>query len=130
MPYLQSETINHWQVVCFQCDRLTDPFTVAGVMAEMDQVMADLPDGPKLALNFREVEYVSSQVIGMLLNVREQMAARKGTLVLCKLGKHVLDVLKITKLDRHFTVSSSLSAVTGRRTLNAAAAGGDVQWMG
>lgn len=128
MAYIRTETVNHWLVVRFLTDRLTDPFTVQGVMTDMDAAMAKLPERGRVAVNFSGVEYVSSQVIGMLLNVREQIAERNGTLVLCKLGKHVIDVMKITKLDRHFTISDSVSAVVGKRE-RATARRADVTWV-
>lgn len=102
--------------------------TVAQVSDETDQLLMALPERGQVAISFAGVDFVSSQVIGLLLGIRDQVRKKHGTLVLCKVGKHVLDVLRITKLDRQFTISDSLSAVVGKRKVNPGRTS-DVNWI-
>lgn len=130
MSHVKAENINHWVLVRFTTDRLTDPITVSDAQAALDAIVKPLPLRCQVAVNFGGVEYVSSQVIGMLLGMRDQVHRKGGTLVLCKPGKHVMDVMKITRLDRHFTFSDSVSKVVGARssTTHAGAKRDEVDW--
>jgi anti-anti-sigma factor len=128
MSFATVSQVNQWTVIRFSTDRLTDPFTVNEITTQLERAAATLPLRCQVAVSFSGVEFVSSQVIGLLLGLRETVTRGHGTLVLCKLGKHVLDVLKITKLDRQFTISDSLSKTIGIREKRARRAA-EVEWM-
>lgn len=129
MSHVKAERINHWLLIRFTTERLTDPITVNDTQAELESVVKTLPLRCQVAVNFAGVEYVSSQVIGMLLGLRDQIASKGGTLVLCKLSRHVLDVMRVTRLDRHFTFSDSVSKVVGPRPATTRSdRGHDVDW--
>ena len=128
MSTIKTRTVNHWEVVRFLAPRLTDPITVARAQQDLDAIVDPLPLRCQVAVDFSHVEYVSSQVIGMMLGLRDRVSKKHGTLVLCKLGKHVLDVMKVTRLDRHFTFSDSVSRVVGQAE-RARASKREVEWM-
>jgi anti-anti-sigma factor len=128
MSIIKTRNINHWEVIRFLAPRLTDPVTVAQVQNNLETIIETLPLRCQVAVDFSHVEYVSSQVIGMMLGLRDRVNKKHGTLVLCKLNKHVLDVMKITRLDRHFTFSDSVSRVTGH-TERVRAGKSEVEWM-
>jgi len=113
--FVLNEIVNHWQVVRFRTDRLTDPMTVADVSAELDKLVDPLPLRASVAIDFDGIEHISSQVIGLMIGLRDKIKKKGGTLVLCKLSGRVREVMRVTRLDRHFTFSESVSAVTGKR---------------
>jgi anti-anti-sigma factor len=129
MKQIRTENINNWLVIRFVANRLTDPMTVAQICDETDQLLMAIPERAQVAISFAGVDFVSSQVIGLLLGIRDQVRKKHGTLVLCKVGKHVLDVLRITRLERQFTLSDSLSAIVGKRKVSAGRSS-DVNWIG
>ena len=129
MSQVKVRNVNHWMVVRFEAPRLTDPMTVADIQKSLEEAVAPLPLRCQVAIDFSKVEFVSSQVIGMMLGLRDQIARKHGTLVLCKLGKHVLDVMKVTRLDRHFTFSDSVSKTIGLKERANSRGGNDVEWM-
>jgi anti-anti-sigma factor len=128
MPNIKFENLNHWLVVRFNTPRLTDPLTVSEVEELLTRQVDALPTRCQVAVSFSGVEFVSSQVIGLLLGLRDQIKRKHGTLVLCKLNKHVLDIMRVTRLDRQFTLSESLRAVVGQRKM-AVSGSDDVEWM-
>jgi len=128
MSTVTLRVVNHWQLIRFDAPRLTDPFTVARIEKQLEAHIASLPLRCQVAVDFSQVEYVSSQVIGMMIGLRDQVAKKHGKLVLCKLGKHVLDVMKVTRLDRHFTFSDSVRKVVGNAE-PVKAGRKDVEWM-
>ncbi|MDB5358541.1 MAG: anti-anti-sigma factor [Phycisphaerales bacterium] len=59
-------------------------------------------EGAKLLLiDFTPVEYLSSQAIGMVVGLHKKIAQIPGgKLALCGVGPQLLQLLKITRLDR------------------------------
>ena len=60
----------------------------------------------KVLLNFGNVEFMSSAALGKLITLHRKLQAVQGKLILCKIAKDILDVFKITKLDRILTIKS------------------------
>ena len=60
-----------------------------------------------LVLDFGRVQFISSTVIGILLTLNKRLAAAPGGaggLVLCGVDQRLMDLLKISKLDRLLTI--------------------------
>ena len=69
------------------------------------QELFRLPDElhkQKLVVDFSDVKFLSSQAIGLLLDLRKRVAAIKGRLVLCGVSKDIMKVFRITNLDKVF----------------------------
>jgi anti-sigma B factor antagonist len=82
--------------------------------AELDAIGADLyrlvdeQDHRRLVLDFGQVQYISSQAIGILANLHRKTAALKGgLLVLCNLSPRLLELLKIVKFDRLLAIKET-----------------------
>jgi anti-sigma B factor antagonist len=58
----------------------------------------------KLLLNFCNVEYMSSAVLGMLVRLNKNVQMAGGKLVLCNIDSQIREVFAITKLDRLFVI--------------------------
>jgi anti-sigma B factor antagonist len=71
--------------------------------------MVDEEKRTRLILDFAQVQFLSSQVVGLLLTLHKRIAAAKSAdagaeLVLCGLRPELRELLKITKLDRLLTI--------------------------
>lgn len=64
--------------------------------------LVDEQNKQKLVLDFSNVRFLSSQTLGVLLNLNKKMAAIKGELVLCALRKELMKVFEIAKLAKMF----------------------------
>ena len=64
----------------------------------------------KVLLNFKNVEFMSSAALGKLITLHRKLQAVQGKLVLCKITKDILDVFKITKLDRILSIAADEQA--------------------
>ena len=87
-------------VVAFQTTTLVNA-------AEVDRLRADLirlieeEKRTLLVLDFRRVQYFSSQVIGVILTLNKRLAAVPGgRLTLCSIAPQLLELLRISRLDR------------------------------
>lgn len=61
-------------------------------------------DRLELVLDFRNVEYVSSEALGPLITLHKKLEVVGGRLVLCHLDPQIYEVFEITKLDRYFVI--------------------------
>jgi anti-anti-sigma factor len=84
--------------------------------AEMERITAELArlvseGAPShLVLDFRHVQYASSQALSLVLLLRQMLNQRRpgdGRLVLCRLGPQLIRLLNVTRLDRVLTVKAT-----------------------
>jgi anti-sigma B factor antagonist len=107
-------------VVEFRTNALMDPLVLEEIGRELYKLV-DEQDRRKLILDFEQVQYLSSQAIGILLTLNKKLAALKGShLTLCSIGPKLQELLRITRLDRMLTVKptqrEALRALTGAIT--------------
>jgi anti-sigma B factor antagonist len=70
--------------------------------------MIEEEDQRKVILDFEKVQYLSSQAIGILLNMKKKLdALGHSKLVLCGIGARLAELLRITRLDKVLTVKAS-----------------------
>lgn len=58
----------------------------------------------KIVLDFTNVEYLSSAALGKLITMDKKVKAAGGKLRLCSIRSDILEVFKITRLDKLFTI--------------------------
>ena len=71
-----------------------------------DSLLAVVADNPriKLLLNFTRVRLLSSSALGTLIRLNKQVEESNGVLKICHLRKSLLEIFKITKLNRLFDI--------------------------
>jgi anti-anti-sigma factor len=84
-----------------------DPIILEEIGQELYRLV-DEEDRRRLILDFEKVQYLSSQAIGIVLTLNKKLSALKNSkFVLCGVGPKLLELLKITRLDRILTVKPS-----------------------
>ncbi|MCA9036982.1 MAG: STAS domain-containing protein [Planctomycetaceae bacterium] len=68
----------------------------------------------KIILDFSLVEYLSSAALGKLVTMHKKVQAVGGKVVLCNIQRDIVDVFKITKLDKVLTLCSDLDDALSR----------------
>ncbi len=94
-------------VVEFQTASLMDLVELEVIGRELYKLV-DEQDHRRLVLDFERVQYISSQAIGIVLNLQKRLTSLKGgRLILCGLGSRLMELIKITGLDRILVIKSS-----------------------
>jgi anti-sigma B factor antagonist len=94
-------------VVEFTAPSLMDPIELEQIAQSLYRLV-DEQDRRRIVLDFEKVQYLSSQAIGILLGMQKRLAAAKGgELVLCGVGNRLLELLRITRLDKVLTIKPS-----------------------
>jgi anti-sigma B factor antagonist len=91
-------------VVEFLAPSLMDPVELEQIASRLYQLV-DEQDKRQIILDFEKVEYMASQAIGILLAMQKKLSAmKKSTLILCGVGARLMELLRITRLDRVLTL--------------------------
>jgi anti-sigma B factor antagonist len=60
--------------------------------------------GIRLVLDLSYVQYLSSAVLGKLINLKKKVTAMKGKLKIENLHPDLLEIVRITRLDQAFDI--------------------------
>jgi anti-anti-sigma factor len=115
MADLATEDVNGWLIVRFTTPSLTEPMMLERLKHDLDSRLSALPTGARVVVSFKGVEFVSSQIIGMMLAAKEQVRRKKGQFALARLGQNIMDILRLTKLDSQFKIGQTETDIVGRR---------------
>jgi anti-sigma B factor antagonist len=70
----------------------------------------------RLVLDFTKVQYLSSQAIGIILTLNKKLTGTSAggqNLVLCGIGPQLMQLLKVTRLDRILTIKPTQKDAIG-----------------
>lgn len=81
---------------------ILDTQQVEHLGAELNRIVDDRACR-KLVIDFSKVKFLSSSALGILIRLQKKAGQIKGRIVLCGLRKDLMQVFKITSLDRLFT---------------------------
>jgi anti-anti-sigma factor len=101
------QQVEKYTVVEFQTASLMNPTELERIATDLYRLV-DEEDRRFLLLDFERVKYLSSQAIGIVLTLNKKLGQLKGSsFVLCGVGPSLMQLLKITRLDRILTVKPS-----------------------
>ena len=103
-PHFTVQTIDKATVVEFKTASLMDQLDLQNISDHLYELV-DKQDKRQIILDFERVQYLSSQAIGIVLTMNKKLGALKNTkLVLCGVGPRLMELVKITRLDRVLTI--------------------------
>ncbi len=112
MEGLIIQQVKRYTIVEFQSEALMDPQKLDAIAADLYRLI-DLEDRRWIVLDFAKVAYVSSQFIGILMNMHKKVAQRPHSkLIVCSLGKRLTELLRITSLDKILTIRTTQDVAT------------------
>lgn len=80
-----------------------------------DEIQREAPKGLwRVVLDFAQVEFMASAGIGMILTLVHQAKAQKGRIVVANLNDEIRQVLKMTKVDKLFTIAPTMGEAMAR----------------
>ena len=101
------QQVEKFTVVEFRQPSLMDPLELESIGQSLYRLV-DAEDRRKIVLDFEKVTYLSSQAIGIVLTMHKKLSALPHSkLVLCGVGARLMELIKITRLDRMLTIKAS-----------------------
>jgi anti-sigma B factor antagonist len=100
-------TIDKATVIEFRTNSLMDPIDLQNIGDAIYPIIDD-QDRRNIILDFEKVQYLSSQAIGIVLTIHKKLSALKNSrLILCGVGPKLMELMKITRLDKVLTIKPS-----------------------
>ena len=110
------QQVEKFTVVEFKNASLMDPIELENIGQSLYRLV-DAEDKRRIVLDFEKVQYLSSQAIGIILTLNKKLGALKySKMVLCGVGPKLMELLKITRLDRILTVKPTQRDAVNRPT--------------
>lgn len=106
---LEVEDIGDVTVVNFTDRKILDDQTIQAI-GEQLYSLVDEVGRRKILLNFANVEYLTSAVLGKLIALNNKLKAVGGRLILCNIDPQIYEVFEITKLNKVFSIHQEESA--------------------
>ena len=100
---LEVEKMADVTIVCLNDRKILVEEHIQALAQQLLDLLREMGE-KKLLLNFRNVEYMSSAVLGMLVTLNKKVQAAGGKLVLCNIDPQIREVFEITKLDKLFVI--------------------------
>lgn len=110
------QQIGLYTVVEFRVASLMEPAQLQQIGEELYPLVDQL-DRRRLVLDFEPVQFLSSQAIGIVLTLHQKLSAIGGRLIVCGAGPRLMELMRITRLDRLLTIKP-----TQKEALNSSAA--------
>ena len=66
-----------------------------------------------LVLDFGQVEFLSSAVLGLLIRISKRITEKNGKLSLCNISPKIYEVFKITQLTKIFDIQKDVDSAIG-----------------
>lgn len=105
-PKLKVRAQNDLCIVEFEDRKILEEHIINQIGEQLGEI-AENEAHPKLLLDFRNVEHLSSAALGMLITLNKQLSERQGRLVLANIHPQIYEVFKITRLNKLFNIQSS-----------------------
>jgi anti-sigma B factor antagonist len=104
---LTIQPIEKYTVVEFRTPSLMDPAVLENIATAIYRLV-DVEDRRQIILDFEKVQYLSSQALGILMALRKKMEKLPhSSLVLCGVGPKLMELIKITRLDKLLQIKPS-----------------------
>ena len=97
-------------VVSFNENRILDENTIRQIGQEFSKLTTAAAAGHKLLLKFDRVTFMSSAMLGQIMRLAKQAKADKIDLKLCEISALIMEVFKLTKLDKVLNIYKSETA--------------------
>ena len=91
------------RVIEFTNNKILDEGNITAIQESLNALI-DENENPRLLLDFATVDHLSSAALGMLINVNNKVKQKNGQLRLANIKPQILEVFRITKLDKLFRI--------------------------
>jgi len=102
MSELSSQRRDEVLVIRFTAQKILADTAIAQIGRELLE-LADQADG-KMLLNFEDVTFMSSAMIGKIVLLNKKCIAAKTVVKLCSIAPSIREVFEITRLNKVFSI--------------------------
>lgn len=112
MTQVHSQTNGEVVVVYLGHNRIVDQAMIDDIGRTLEKLLDKCEHG-KLLLNFEGVKFLGSAMLGKLISLNKKCKDAKVALKLCSIDDQIMQVFKITKLDKVLEIHPSEERALG-----------------
>ena len=102
-PKIIVEYLSDVAVVTLTDEKILEESDIQALENSLIPLIEQTP-GIKMVLDFTNVQFLSSSVLGMLIRTSKKIYESNGQLKLCNINEKIFQVFTITRLDRIFDI--------------------------
>lgn len=106
-PRVSVKYLDNAAVIAFTEERLLEEKDIQAVQESIMSVI-DQAQKINMILDFENVKFLSSAVLGLLIRVSKKIYEQDGQLRLCNITPSIYEVFKITRLTKVFDIYKNL----------------------
>lgn len=108
-PRISIERADNGIVITFLGEKILDETEIAALEHSILPII-EQAGIPNIVLNFANVKFLSSAVLGLLIRISKKIYQRNGKLKLCCINAKIFEIFKITRLDRVFDICQDVES--------------------
>jgi anti-anti-sigma factor len=113
-PRVSVEYAENATIVSFVDEKILEETDIRALQETIMSVIESASGGMNMILDFGNVRFLSSAVLGLLIRISKRIYERDGRLKLCNISPKIYEVFKITRLTKTFDIYNDVdSAVDG-----------------
>lgn len=102
-PKISVEYTDSATVITFAEQKILEPSDISSLQEAIMSVI-DQSQGISLVLDFSNVRFLSSAVLGLLIRLSKKVYEQQGTLKLCCIDEKIYEIFRITRLTKIFDI--------------------------
>lgn len=104
---IKIKEFNGVRIIEFADRKILDELCIHEIQEELGQLVEGRADG-NYVVSFSNVEHLSSAALGMLITLKKRIEDGQGKLKLSNINPQILEVFKITRLNKVFDIHASI----------------------
>jgi anti-sigma B factor antagonist len=109
-PRISVEYAENATVITFTDEKILEEKDVQSLQESIMSVIESASGGIKLILDFCNVRFLSSAVLGLLIRISKKVYERDGQLKLCSINPKIYKIFKITRLTKIFDIYEDIES--------------------
>ncbi|HEC03481.1 MAG TPA: anti-sigma factor antagonist [Phycisphaerales bacterium] len=109
-PKINVDYMGSATVVSFTDEKILEEKDISELQNAIMSLIDSDAKKTKLILDFGNVRFLSSAVLGMLIRISKRVYEQEGRLKLCKLDPKIYEIFKITRLTKTFDIYSDVES--------------------
>ena len=110
-PRISVEYSENATVVTFVDEKILEEMDIQAIR---ESIMSVIEEGGRinLILDFCNVRFLSSAVLGLLMRISKKVYEQDGRLRLCNISSRLYEIFKITRLNKIFDIYDDVESAT------------------
>jgi len=103
-PRISVEYAGNATIVTFTDEKILEEKDIKALQESIMYVIESATGGINLILDFGNVRFLSSAVLGLLIRISKRIYEHDGKLRLCNINPKIYEIFKITRLTKTFDI--------------------------